>query len=185
MKEEIFSEMKTKMAKAIDALNHELAGLRSGRASVALLDGIKVDYYGNSTPLKGIASLSVPESRTITIQPWDVSQIKAIEKAIMESGLGLNPSNDGKQIRISIPQLTEERRKELVKIAKKYAEECRVSIRNIRRDANEELKKLEKDKKMSQDDLKKHQQEVQDLTDKQIKKVDEILHHKEAEIMEV
>ncbi|HBG47886.1 MAG TPA: ribosome recycling factor [Deltaproteobacteria bacterium] len=185
MKEEIFSEMKKRTEKAIEALAHELGGLRTGRASLALLDHVKMDYYGTSTPIKQIATLSVPESRTITIQPWDVSQLHAIEKAIMTSDLGLNPSNDGKIIRISIPALTEERRKELVKLAKKYGEECKVSIRNVRRDANEGLKKLEKDKGISEDDHKKLQKEVQDIIDKQIHKVDEMVAQKETEIMEV
>ena len=185
MKEEIFSDLKKRMTKSLDALGHELGGLRTGRAAISILDGVKVDYYGNPTTIKGIATLSVPESRTITIQPWDISQIHAIEKAIMASGLGLNPSKDGKIIRITFPPLTEERRKELVKIAKKHGEECKVSIRNTRRDANEELKKIEKDKKISQDDLKKFQHEVQELTDKQILRVDELLTAKEAEIMEV
>ncbi len=185
MKEEIFADMKKRMEKSIEALGHELAGLRTGRASVAILDGIKVDYYGNLTPLKQIASLSVPEPRTITIQPWDTSQIHAIEKAIMASDLGLTPSSDGKVIRIGIPQLTEERRKELVKVARRFAEECKVSIRNVRRDANEAFKKLEKEKKVSQDELKKSQHEVQDYTDKEIQKVDGMLAQKEAEIMEV
>ena len=185
MKEEIFAEMKKKTGKAIEALAHELGALRTGRASIAILDNVKVDFYGNLTPIKGVATLSVPESRTITIQPWDVSQIHAIEKAIMASELGLNPSNDGKVIRLNFPPLTEERRKEFVKLSRKYGEECRVSVRNIRRDANEALKKLEKDKKISQDDLKKLQHEVQDATDKQISKIDEMLAQKEAEIMEV
>lgn len=182
MKEAIFSEMKERTARAIEALNHELGGLRTGRASLALLDNVKVDYYGNLTPIRAIATLSVPESRTITVQPWDASQMHAIEKAILTSDLGLNPSNDGKVIRINIPALTEERRKEYVKLAKKYGEECKVSIRNIRRDANEALKKLEK---MPEDELKKHQKEVQDMTDKQIHRVDEMIKQKEAEIMEV
>ncbi len=185
MKEEIFAEMKKKMAKAIEALAHELGGLRTGRASITILDNVKVDYYGTPTPIKAISTLSVPESRTITIQPWDVSQIHMIEKAIMASDLGLTPGNDGKVIRINFPPLTEERRKEFVKLAKKYGEECKVSIRNVRRDANEALKKLEKDKKITQDDLKKFQHEVQDLTDKQVARIDDTLAQKEAEIMEV
>lgn len=185
MKEEIFAEMKKKSSKSLDGFGGELSGLRTGRASTAMLDAVKVDFYGALTPLKQVATLSVPEARTITIQPWDVSQLHAIEKGIQSSDLGLNPTNDGKIIRISVPPLNEERRKEIVKIAKKYAEECRVSLRNIRRDANDALKKLEKEKKISQDELKKFQNEVQDITDKQIKKVDEMLSHKEAEIMEV
>ncbi|MBI1911625.1 MAG: ribosome recycling factor [Deltaproteobacteria bacterium] len=184
-KDTIFSDMKAGMAKAIDAFIHRLGGLRTGRASTTILDGIKVDYYGTITPLRQIATLNVPESRAITIQPWDISAIHAIEKAIMSSDLGLNPSNDGKVIRISIPQLTEERRKDLVKVARKEGEECKVAIRNIRREANEELKKLEKEKVMSEDEHKKAQHEVQDYTDKQIKRVDELLAKKEAEIMEV
>ncbi|MBI5971400.1 MAG: ribosome recycling factor [Deltaproteobacteria bacterium] len=185
MKEEIFAEMKKRSSKSLIGFGAELSGLRTGRASTAMLDAVKVDYYGTSTPLKQIATLSVPEARTITIQPWDVSQLHAIEKGIQSSDLGLNPTNDGKIIRISVPPLNEERRKEIVKIAKKYAEECRVSLRNARRDANDAFKKLEKDKKISQDELKKFQNEVQESTDKQIKKVDEMLSHKEAEIMEV
>ncbi len=186
MKDQILNDAKKRMEKAIDALAHELGGLRTGRASIAILDGIRVDYYGTPTPLAQLATLSVPESRMITIQPWDISQINAIEKAIMSSDLGLNPSNDGKIIRISIPQLTEERRKELVKLARKYGEECKVAVRNIRRDANEAFKKLEKDKQISQDELKKHQHDVQELTDRETRRVDnEILPRKEAEIMEV
>ncbi|MBI5235541.1 MAG: ribosome recycling factor [Deltaproteobacteria bacterium] len=182
MKDEIISGMKKKMAASFDALMHELGGLRTGRASAAMLDGVKVDFYGTLTPLKQIATLSVPEARTITIQPWDVSQLHAIEKAIQASDLGLNPSNDGKIIRIGVPQLNDERRKELVKVAKRFVEECKVSIRNIRRDANDAFKKLEKEKKLTQDELKKVQHDVQDMTDKQIVKVDEALAHKEAEI---
>lgn len=184
-KEEIFADMKKKMAKSLETVTQELSGLRTGRASIGILDHVKVDYYGTPTPIKQIATLSVPEVRTITIQPWDVSQLHVIEKAIMTSDLGLTPSSDGKVIRINIPQLTEERRKELVKLAKKYGEECKVAVRNVRRDANEALKKLEKDKKLSEDDLKKLQKEVQDATDRQIHKIDEVLTQKEAEIMEV
>lgn len=185
MKEAIFSDMKKETGRALEALAHKLAGLRTGRASTAILDGVKVDYYGTPTPIRQIATLAVPESRTITVQPWDTSQLHAIEKAILTSDLGINPSNDGKIIRINLPQLTEETRRELVKQARKYGEESKVAIRNIRRDANESLKKLEKDKKLSQDELKKLQQEVQDLTDRQIHRIDEILAQKEADIMEV
>lgn len=185
MKEEIIADMKKKAAKSIETLGHELAGLRTGRASVALLDGIKVDSYGTLMPIKQIASISVPESRAINIQPWDVSQLHAIEKAIQTSDLGLNPSNDGKIIRIAIPPLNEERRRELVKVGKRFVEECKVAIRNVRRDANESFKKLEKEKKISQDELKKLQHDVQGETDKQIVKVDEMLAQKEVEIMEV
>ncbi|MBE7415220.1 MAG: ribosome recycling factor [Deltaproteobacteria bacterium] len=185
MKEEILSDLRKRTDKAIEALTHELGGLRTGRASLAILDHVKVDYYGTPTPIKQIATLSVPESRTITIQPWDISQIHAIEKAIMTSDLGLTPSSDGKLIRINIPPLTEERRKDLVKLARKYAEECKIAVRNVRRDANEGLKKLEKDKAISEDELKKLQKDVQDITDRQIHRIDEMVVQKEAEIMEV
>ncbi|MBI5326865.1 MAG: ribosome recycling factor [Deltaproteobacteria bacterium] len=181
----IFKEMKDKMEKAIDVLHRELAKLRTGRASLSILEGVRVDYYGTLTPINQLASMSVPESRLITIQPWDASVLSGIEKAIMSSDLGLTPTNDGKLIRISIPQLTEERRKDIVKIAKKTSEECKVAVRNNRRDANEEVKKLEKDKAISQDDLKKAQAQIQEITDKYIIKIDDILKHKEKEIMEV
>ena len=185
MKAEIISEMKKRTDKAVEALVHELSGIRTGRASLALFDNIRVDYYGTPTPINQVAALAVPEPRLITIQPWDISQIHVIEKAILASDLGLTPSNDGKIIRINIPRLTEERRKDLVKVASRYAEEGKVAIRNIRRDANEAAKKLEKDKGISQDELKKLQHEIQELTDSHIKKVDEILKKKEEDIMEV
>ena len=178
-------DIKKKMDKAIDAFGKELAKLRTGRASVTLIEGVMVDYYGTPTPITQVATLSVPESRLITVQPWDISQLGAIEKAVISSDLGLNPSNDGKIIRIQIPALTEERRREIVKHAKKYAEECKVSIRNSRRDANERLKKLEKDKEHSQDELKKAQARVQELTDKEAATVDEIVSAKEKDKMEV
>ncbi len=179
-------EIKERMELALDALGHEFTALRTGRASVAIFDNIRVDYYGTATPLSQVATLNAPEPRLITISPWDVTQIGAIEKAITSSSvLGLTPSNDGKIIRINIPQLTEERRKELVKVAHKFAEECRVSIRNIRRDSNARVKALEKKKEISQDDEKRAYDEIQSLTDTYIKKVDEALAKKEAEIMEV
>ena len=181
----MLSDMNKKMDKAVDALVRELGSLRTGRASLAILDSIRVDYYGNPTSLDQVAALSVPEPRLIVIQPWDVSQIQAIEKGIMASDIGLNPSNDGKVIRIAIPQLTEERRKEIVKLARRYAEDSKVSIRNVRRDANEEVKKQEKNKELSQDDLKKTLGDIQQATDGVIKKVDSILAAKEIEIMEV
>ena len=174
-----------RMEGAIDALKKEFGSVRTGRASLSLLDGIMVDYYGTFTPLQQLASLSVPESRQIAIQPWEQRIIPEIEKAIMKSDLGLTPSNDGKFIRIGIPALTEERRKQLVKVVKKRAEEAKVAIRNIRRDTNEELKKLEKEKHLSEDDAKKSHDEIQKLTDSYIAKVDEVLKHKENEIMEV
>jgi len=173
------------MEGAIDALKKEFGSVRTGRASLSLLDGIMVDYYGTLTPLQQLASLSVPESRQIAIQPWEQRIIPEIEKAIMKSDLGLTPSNDGKFIRIGIPSLTEERRKQLVKVVRKRAEEGKVAIRNIRRDTNEELKKLEKEKHLSEDDAKKSHDEIQKLTDFYITKIDEVLKHKENEIMEV
>lgn len=185
MNSEVFKEMKDRMDKAVEALKHELSTLRTGRASIAILDTVRVDYYGTPTPLNQLASLSVPEPRSIVIQPWDVSQIQIIEKAIISSDLGLTPSNDGKIIRINIPQLTEERRKELVKVARKYGEECKISIRNARRDANEEAKKLEKEKEISQDEHKKMGEEIQKVTDEYTNRVDRILDEKEGEIMEV
>lgn len=174
-----------KMNGAVDALKKEFSAIRTGRASLALLDGIQVDYYGVPTPLNQVATLGVPESKLITIQPWDAKIIGEIERAILKSGLGLNPVNDGKMIRLNIPPLTEERRKELVKLAKKMAEETRVSIRNIRREGNEEVKKLEKEKHISEDETRKTIEEIQKLTDNYIKKIDEIFSHKEAEIMEI
>ena len=174
-----------RMEGAMDALKKEFGSVRTGRASLSLLDGIMVDYYGTLTPLQQLASLSVPESRQIAIQPWEQRVIPEIEKAIMKSDLGLTPSNDGKFIRIGIPPLTEERRKQLVKVVRKRAEEAKIAIRNIRRDTNEELKKLEKEKHLSEDDAKKSHDEIQKLTDSYITKVDEVLKHKENEIMEV
>jgi len=178
-------EIKEKMDKALTALSHEFSSLRTGRASVAIFDTVMVDYYGTPTPLNQVATLSAPEPRLIIVQPWDVSQIRPIEKAITSSVLGLTPSNDGKIIRINIPQLTEERRKELVKVAHTFGEECRVSIRNIRREFNDKAKKLEKDKEISQDEHKKINDDIQSVTDSYIKKVEEALTRKEAEIMEI
>jgi ribosome recycling factor len=159
--------------------------VRTGRASVALLDGIKVDYYGTATPIAQVANISIPESRLILIVPWDASVIGAVEKAIQKSDLGLTPSSDGKVVRLSIPQLTEERRKELVKVVKKMAEEGKVKLRNARRDANEELKSMKKNNKMAEDELFAAQEEVQKLTDQYIEKTDKILAIKEKEIMEI
>jgi ribosome recycling factor len=173
------------MTGAIEALKKEFASIRTGRASLALLDGIVVNYYGASTLLQQLASMSIPESRLIAIQPWDPKIIPDIEKAIMKSDLGITPVNDGRMIRIQIPPLTEERRKQLVKIVKKKAEETKVAIRNIRRDTNEEIKKIEKEKHLSEDDIKRFQDEIQKVTDSFIAKVDEVLNFKEKEIMEV
>ncbi len=178
-------DFRGRMQKSIEALKSELNRVRTGRASIALLDGIKVDYYGTPTPLNQVATLAVPESRLITIQPWDASIIGDIEKAILKSELGLVPTSDGKIIRISIPQLTEERRKELVKLVKRLGENAKIAIRNIRRDANEFVKKKEKEKEISQDDLKKNQEEIQKLTDDFIKEIDNLIAAKEKEIMEI
>jgi ribosome recycling factor len=185
MEKELRKRTTERMDGAIDALKKDFGAVRTGRASLALLDGIMVDYYGNPTPLQQVASLSVPESRQIVIQPWEQRVIPEIEKAIMKSDLGLTPTNDGKVIRINIPSLTEERRKQLVKVVRKRAEEAKIAIRNIRRDSNEELKKLEKEQHLSEDDAKKIHAEIQKLTDSYITKVDEVLKHKENEIMEV
>ena len=175
----------TQMDQALEHLRRDLSGLRTGRASVALLDGIRVDYYGTMTPLKQVANVATPESRLITIQPWEPKLIKEIEKAISNSGLGVTPSNDGKLIRVPLPPLTEERRKELTKICKKHGEETKVKIRGFRRDANEELKKLQKDAKLTEDELRKAEQETQKFIEQYGQKIDEIIKKKEQEIMEV
>jgi len=185
MKDQIYRKLKDEMEKTITTLDKSFSRVRTGRASVSLLDGIKVDYYGAPTPIAQIATLSVPESRLIVIAPWDVTVISAIEKAIQKSDLGLMPSNDGKIIRLAIPQLTEERRKELVKVVKKMAEEGKIKLRNARRDANEELKELKKNNKMAEDELFGAQEEVQKLTDRYIEKTDKILATKDKEIMEI
>lgn len=185
MEQELKSKTTDRMARAIEALKKEFASIRTGRASLSLLDEIIVNYYETPTPLQQLASLSIPESRQMAIQPWDPKVISEIEKAILKSDLGLTPMNDGKIIRINIPPLTEERRKQLVKTVRKKAEEAKVAIRNIRRDTNEELRKLEKEKHISEDVVKKSQDEIQKITDSYITKVDEVLANKEKEIMEV
>lgn len=172
------------MRKGVEAMVREFAGVRTGRASTALVQGITVDYYGTPTPLQQVATVATPETRLITIQPWDQSVVPAIEKAILKSDLGITPSNDGRIIRIAVPPLTEERRKELVRIVRRMTEEGRVAIRNIRRDANEKLKSLEKQKQISEDDLKKATDSVQKLTDKYIKEIEMALANKEKEILE-
>jgi ribosome recycling factor len=181
----IFSELKDNMEKNIKFLEKSFSKLRTGRASLALLDGMKVEYYGVPTPLNQVASLSVPESRLIQISPWDTTVIPSIEKAIQKSELGLNPVNDGKIVRINIPQLTEERRKDLVKVVRKMAEEGKVKLRNLRRDANEELKKLKKESDINEDEMFKYQADVQKVTDDYIEKTDKVLQAKEKEIMEI
>jgi ribosome recycling factor len=183
--QEIISSNEERMKKTAANLKEGFAALRTGRASASLFDRIRVDYYGEKSPLNQVANISIPEARLIVVQPWDKNLIGEIEKAIRSSELSLNPSNDGKVIRISIPPLTEERRKELVKVAKNQAEQSRVSIRNIRRDGNDELKKLHKDSKITEDDESKGAAELQRLTDSYINQVNQILEEKEKEIMEV
>jgi ribosome recycling factor len=185
MIQELRKRTHERMQTSIEALKKKFGSVRTGRASLSLLDGLTVDYYGTPTPLQQVASLSLPDSRQILIQPWEQKIIPEIEKAIMKSDLGLTPMNDGKLIRINIPALTEERRKQLVKVVRKEAEDAKVAVRNIRRDVNEELKKLEKEKHVSEDEIKKEHDEVQKITDSFVKKVDELLDHKEKEIMEV
>lgn len=182
---EIDADARKRMEKALADLQHEMATIRTGRASISLLDHIRVDYYGTPTPLNQIANLHVPEPSLITIQPWDVSRIGAIEKSIRSSDLGLNPANDGKMIRLPIPPLTEERRKELVKRLHHVAEDHRVALRNIRRDGNEALKKLLRDKKIAEDEERKALDEIQKLTDSYMQKLDTAARSKEKEILEI
>ena len=182
---DVEAHSKTRMDKVLADLQHEMASIRTGRASVGIFDNLKVDYYGTPTPLNQLSNLHVPDATLITVQPWDVSQIGAIEKAIRSSDLGLNPANDGKIIRVPIPSLTEERRKEIVKRLHHIAEDHRVALRNIRRDANEHLKKLLKDKAISEDEERRALDDVQKMTDGHIQKIDQASKSKEKEIMEV
>lgn len=182
---QILKEANNKMDKTLEALRTELAKVRTGKATTALLDGIKVDYYGTLTPINQVGNISVLDSHTLSITPWDKSMVQAVDKAILEANLGFNPISDGTNLKIPVPPLTEERRKDFVKLVKKFGEDAKVAIRNVRRDANEHLKKEEKDKKISEDELKHNEGEVQKLTDHHIKMIDEILKHKEKEIMEV
>ncbi len=181
----IIKDAEDRMKKSAASLEEELAGLRTGRASAAMFDKLRVPYYGTPTPINQVASISVPESRLVVIQPWDKAVLPEIEKAIQSSEMSLNPSNDGKVIRINIPPLTEERRKEIVKLAKNTAEQGRVAVRNIRRDANDELKKQEKSGDISEDDLKRGEDQVQKLTDQYIEQINEVLSAKEHEILEI
>ena len=185
MEPQVIKECEMKMKKTIAALEKELGKVRTGRASLALLDDIRGDYYGNPSPLNQVATLSVPESRLIVIQPWDNSIIGEIEKAILKSELGMTPANDGKVIRISIPRLTEERRKELVKLVKKMGEASKVGVRNIRREVIEELKTMEKSKAISEDELHHLQNQVQKTTDTFIENIDKVIEAKDKEIMEI
>lgn len=185
MLDDVYHEVDYKMERSLAALRKELSRIRTGRATLALLEGIDVDYYGTATPLNQMATLAAPESRLLTIQPWDKSQIGLIEKALQRSDLGLTPMNDGKIIRLSIPPLTAERRKDLVKKVKKIGEDAKIALRNVRRDGNETLKDLEKTKDISQDDLRRGQEQVQKITDRFISQVDDVLNAKEHEILEV
>lgn len=185
MIKELYQDMEKKMEKTIESLGRDLATIRTGRASLAILDGITLEYYGSRSPLNQVATLSIPESRLIVIQPWDPTAIKEIEKALMRSDLGLTPNNDGKVIRLPVPALTEERRIQLVKVVKKNGEEGKVAIRNIRRDAISEAKDFEKEKVISEDELHRAQDEIQKVTDRYIQRVDELIDKKEKEVLEV
>lgn len=185
MNDPTIQKVNQQMDGAIEHLKREFAGLRTGRASLGLLDHIKIDYYGTPTPLKQVANLGIPESRLITIQPWDISHIKEIERAIISSDLGLMPSNDGKLIRLPIPPLSEERRKDLVKLSKKYGEETKIQIRGFRRDGNDELKRQQKDSTITEDALRRLEIENQKLTDAFIHTVDELIKKKEEEILSI
>ena len=181
----VHDNARERMEKAISALERDFAKLRTGRATTSLVEDIKVDYYGTPTPVNQLASVAVPDSRTVTIQPWDKAAFSGVEKAILKSDLGLNPVNDGKILRIVIPPLTEERRKELGKVARKYTEEAKVAVRNVRRDANDTLKKQEKSKEVSEDDSRKAQEDIQKLTDSFVARCDALYTAKEKEIMEI
>jgi ribosome recycling factor len=185
MLNDVYDDTRDRMQKAIESLEREFKRLRTGRASVALVDGIKIEYYGTSTPLNQLATLTIPEPRTIMIQPWDSTVVGEVEKAILKSELGLTPMNDGKIIRINIPPLTEERRRDLVKVSRKMAEDAKVAVRNIRRDANEMVKDLKKEKEISEDEQFRAQEEIQKITDELIKNIDAAYDTKEKEIMEI
>jgi ribosome recycling factor len=181
----IMKDAKQRMDKTIDAFRIEISKIRTGKATTALLDGVKVDYYGTMSQLNQVGSVSVLDVHTISITPWDKSMVPIIDKAILTSDLGLNPISDGTNLKIPIPPLTEERRKELVKLVKKFGEEAKVALRNVRRDANDHLKKMEKEKKLTEDELKEAEKETQKLTDEHIARIDEMIKHKEKEILEV
>lgn len=185
MPNQVISTVKDQMNKAVEAYRRELASIRAGRANASLLDRITVDYYGVQTPINQMASISVPEARLLVIQPYDKSVLENIERAILKSDLGLTPTNDGALIRIAIPQLTEERRKELVRQVKKEAEEAKIVVRNIRRDGNDEMKTLEKNSEITEDDLRSYTADIQKLTDDHTKKIDEITKEKEQEVLEI
>ncbi len=181
----IYEATKEKMEKAMEALRRELSKMRTGRASLSILDDVRVDYYGTMTPLAQMATLSVPDPRTIAIQPWDGSAIAGIEKAILKADLGLNPTSDGRVVRLPIPPLNEERRRELVRVMRKHGEDCKIAVRNVRRDVNDELKTLKKDSTITEDEERKGHEQIQKMTDNFIKEIDTALEHKEKDIMEV
>jgi ribosome recycling factor len=185
MVDDILKEAHKKMKKSIDVVHDEFATVRTGRASRSLVDSIKVDYYGNPTPLKQLANISTPETKLIVIQPWDPQSLESIEKAIMKSNLGLTPNNDGKIIRISIPQLTQERREDLIKVVKDIAEQGKVSLRSIRRDANDQIKEAKEKGSISEDEEYRYHEEIQKLTDKYTEEIDNILESKQKEIKEI
>lgn len=185
MSREEYKSIEDKMKKTIKVLKDELSGVRAGRANPAILDKLTVDYYGTPTPINQIASISVPEARVIMIQPWEAKMIKDVEKEIQKSDIGINPNNDGKVIRLIFPMLTEERRKELTKLVKKYGEDAKVAIRSIRRDGIEQMKALKKDGELTEDDLKTAEKDIQNMTDKYIAEIDKIVEQKDAEILEV
>jgi len=182
---QLIKDANSRMDKTLEAFRSELSKVRTGKATTALLDGVKVDYYGNLTPINQVGNITVLDPHTLSITPWDKSMVQAVDKAILEANLGFNPISDGTNLKIPVPLLTEERRKDFVKLIKKFGEDSKIAIRNVRRDVNDHLKKEEKDKKMSEDELKHSEDEVQKLTDHHIKLIDEILKHKEKEIMEV
>ncbi len=183
--EQVVKDASGRMDKSVETLRIELSKIRTGKATTALLDGIKVDYYGTMTPISQLANISVLDAHTLSITPWDKSMVSNIDKAILEANLGFNPVSDGTNLKIPVPPLNEERRKEFVKLVKKFGEDCKVAIRNVRRDANEHLKREEKNKKISEDQLKEFEDKVQKFTDEHIQKIDDLLKHKEKEIMEV
>lgn len=182
---QLIKEAGNRMDKTLEALRSELSKVRTGKATTALLDGVRVDYYGTQTPINQVGNVTVLDPHTLSITPWDKAMVQVIDRAILEANLGFNPISDGTNLKIPIPLLTEERRKDFVKLVKKFGEDSKVAIRNVRRDANDHLKREQKDKKMSEDELKQAEDEVQKLTDQHIKMIDEILKHKELEIMEV
>ena len=183
--EQILKDTRSKMDKSIEALRHELSRIRTGKATTALLDNVKVDYYGTLTPIRQVANVTVLDSHTLSVTPWDKSLVQTVDKAILNADLGLNPVSDGTNLKIPIPLLTEERRKDLVKLVKKFGEDCKIAIRNVRREGNDHLKRAEKDKKITEDQLKEAEDKTQKFTNEHVTMIDDILKHKEKEIMEV